>query len=346
METLKNERGSILLYVTGSLVALMLFVGLVIDGGWTTYVRNQGQAAVDAAALSAASVIPKYQKGIAAPLTIELGATAFAQNALSLTSANTVMNRVPTLTLTKNIDCLAYNQKNNTFTCEDPGCTGTCARGQVNAVRVSIADSAKGNNAINTPLFFGKLVGMPSMRINASAVGYLGCPRKMRPDLPLAFCADSIDYPNQCGVRDALQASSGTNNSAFYAPAGMPASDAICRAFVNNPLSLPETEAGDQVNLNNGQLTNCLQAIASAFSTKKNASGEWCVFLPVFSGSCTSSFNQNRPVAGLAEMCITAVKATGSPKYVRGFLKCGDTLLGSGGGSCKGVSATNPILIR
>ena len=47
----KHEQGTVLLYVAGSLIVMLLFVGLAIDGGWTTYVRNQGQAAVDAAAL-------------------------------------------------------------------------------------------------------------------------------------------------------------------------------------------------------------------------------------------------------------------------------------------------------
>ena len=35
-----NERGSILLYVTGSSIVMALFVGLAIDGGWTTYVMR------------------------------------------------------------------------------------------------------------------------------------------------------------------------------------------------------------------------------------------------------------------------------------------------------------------
>ena len=62
MKVFKNqERGTVLLYVAGSLIVMMLFVGLAIDGGWTTYVRNQGQAAVDAAALSAVSAVPNYE---------------------------------------------------------------------------------------------------------------------------------------------------------------------------------------------------------------------------------------------------------------------------------------------
>src|SRR5437764_3736663 len=87
---LKHEQGTVLLYVAGSLIVMMLFVGLAIDGGWTTYVRNQGQAAVDAAALSAASAITDYKKGTATSTTIERRASAFSQNAASARSANIV----------------------------------------------------------------------------------------------------------------------------------------------------------------------------------------------------------------------------------------------------------------
>src|SRR2546427_1494686 len=101
----KHEQGTVLLYVAGSLIVMMLFVGLAIDGGWTTYVRNQGQAAVDAAALSAASTLPDYKKGAATSTMIERRAAAFAQNAASAGSANILMHQTPTLTLANNIDC-------------------------------------------------------------------------------------------------------------------------------------------------------------------------------------------------------------------------------------------------
>src|SRR5881396_157246 len=217
----KHDRGTVLLYVAGSLMVMLMFVGLAIDGGWTTYVRNQGQAVVDAAALSAVSAVPNYEQGASAS-TIELRAAAFAQNAASAGSANIVMHQSPTLTLANNIDCLTYNQASNSFTCSDPGCTGTCVPAQVNAVRVSMADSAapSRSSAINVPLFFGRLVGMPFMRLNVSAVGYLQCPGTCTPstcgpELPVGLCANYVGYPDKCGPTHALQAPDGTDNSGF-----------------------------------------------------------------------------------------------------------------------------------
>ena len=58
MQFIKNERGSILVFVTLITVLLLIMVGMGLDTGQLTYVRNQGQAAVDAAALAAASALP------------------------------------------------------------------------------------------------------------------------------------------------------------------------------------------------------------------------------------------------------------------------------------------------
>src|SRR5918992_5077198 len=58
MQPIKTERGSVIVFVTLMIVLLMIMVGLGLDTGQLTYVRNQGQAAVDAAALAAVSALP------------------------------------------------------------------------------------------------------------------------------------------------------------------------------------------------------------------------------------------------------------------------------------------------
>ena len=58
MKHLENQRGAVLIFVTLMIVLLLIMVGLGLDTGSLTYSRNQGQAAVDAAALSAVSGLP------------------------------------------------------------------------------------------------------------------------------------------------------------------------------------------------------------------------------------------------------------------------------------------------
>jgi Flp pilus assembly protein TadG len=58
MQSVKNERGSVLIFATLLIVLLLVMVGMGLDTGRLAYVRSQGQPAVDSAALAAASAIP------------------------------------------------------------------------------------------------------------------------------------------------------------------------------------------------------------------------------------------------------------------------------------------------
>ena len=73
-----------IVYVTLFLFVLgMFFIALGIDVGWMVYVRSQGQAAVDSAAISGAAAIPAYNSGDPGQVYGIVG---------SLNSQNTVMN--------------------------------------------------------------------------------------------------------------------------------------------------------------------------------------------------------------------------------------------------------------
>ena len=58
MQPLKNEQGYALVFMTLMIVLLLIMVGMGLDTGHLAYVRSQGQPAVDAAALAAASAVP------------------------------------------------------------------------------------------------------------------------------------------------------------------------------------------------------------------------------------------------------------------------------------------------
>jgi uncharacterized membrane protein len=63
MRYLGNQRGSVLVFVTLMSVLLMIMVGLGLDTGQLSFSRSTGQAAVDAAALSAISALPSRIAG-------------------------------------------------------------------------------------------------------------------------------------------------------------------------------------------------------------------------------------------------------------------------------------------
>jgi Flp pilus assembly protein TadG len=53
MHSGNNQKGSVLVFMTLMIVLLMIMVGMGLDTGSLVYIRAQGQAAVDAAALAA-----------------------------------------------------------------------------------------------------------------------------------------------------------------------------------------------------------------------------------------------------------------------------------------------------
>src|SRR6478672_173575 len=55
---MRNQRGTVIIWTTLMIVLLLVMVGMGLDTGQLVYTRSMGQAAVDAAALSAVSGLP------------------------------------------------------------------------------------------------------------------------------------------------------------------------------------------------------------------------------------------------------------------------------------------------
>ncbi len=343
MEIIRNSRGAILAFVAVLLFLFLTFIGLATDAGWTVYVRSQGQARVDAAALAAASALVSQSAA-----TRQTDATARAN---TFSGKNTVVNS--SVNPANVLQPMFYNFATHTL-----ASAIDWQPKNANAVRVT--------NTVPTPLFFSRVrevfggasetctntdgsSGQNCTNVTVRAAGYLGCPGACDPstcgsEVPLALCGNYVGYPNKCGQANALQVPNTTNNSAFTTFFSG-ANDNNCKNFVNNPNTIPPVGVGDVININNGQLTSCLSAIKTQYNTKKDASGKWCVLTAVMNcpgGPLTGSAS----VVGFAEMCITTVVDQGTPKYVQGFLKCDvGTNHAKSGGACFGVSATNPILV-
>src|SRR5436190_22344814 len=55
MRSLKNQSGSVIVFITLVVVLLLVMVGMGLDTGWVVYSRSMGQRAVDMAALAGAA---------------------------------------------------------------------------------------------------------------------------------------------------------------------------------------------------------------------------------------------------------------------------------------------------
>ena len=44
-----SQRGAVLVFMSLMMIIFVIFMGLIVDTGWMTFVRNQGQTRVDSA---------------------------------------------------------------------------------------------------------------------------------------------------------------------------------------------------------------------------------------------------------------------------------------------------------
>jgi len=342
MNALRSNQGVAIVYVTLFLLVLgLLFVALGVDVGWMIYVKTQAQRTVDAAALRAAAAIPNYNNA---------GDTSMVYSmATGVNAANTVMNQDAQIG-GSNIELCADNPNS-------PTCLATTYPTPAGGVKVTKAYSA--------PLFLsGRLLngGNNNVDLNVSSIAWLGGPGGLTPDLPMGMCQSQVGYPNKCSDSPSLpkedivwdgignQSASTTDDSAWWTPIDVQTDASDCRKLIQDPSKFPLLHIDDLILRNNGQVTSCLNDIANTYagcpSTCDPVGHPECTRLvPVF--DCAANPNQSAPVVGFAKLCITEVKAQGTPKYIKGPLICNVPVPGAiGGGAFFGIYASRPVLVK
>src|ERR1044071_5147299 len=177
MSSVRNEKGSVLVFITLMIVLLMIMVGMGLDTGELVYTRSTGQAAVDAAALSAVTALPA---AIAKADDSEVLARAKA-----FASTNNYTDSTNNPIKNTNVSYVQYDFLNNKVT------NYNVALGVASGVRVALeADSAMKTPAFLTPLM--KLFGSnapASNNVSVSAVSVISG----RASIPIAL------WSSQCG---------------------------------------------------------------------------------------------------------------------------------------------------
>jgi Flp pilus assembly protein TadG len=145
-----GRRGSALVYLTVSMVALVAFVSLAVDVGRVQMVRGELQLAADAAARYGAA-------------GLETGVSAAEQNAVNAARDNKADGTAVVLDPNTDVEFGTWNESTKTFT----ALTGAAQSG-ANAVRVTARRTADSGNAV--PLFFARVIGRTTCDVRAQSV--------------------------------------------------------------------------------------------------------------------------------------------------------------------------------
>lgn len=291
MKTFKSDSGSVFVFATLMIVLLMVLVGMGMDTGWLTYVRSQGQPAVDASALAAASALNTgdiakvHGRGTAFNASNDYpdGGTSGGSK---ITSAN--------------IQLGSYSHSTGTFSALPDASIGSA-----NAVRVALEQA--NSTPIPTRVFLTPLVNLfggsetGNASVNVSAIAAL----KGVPELPVYLkqcpppgdCTPNGDGTYKC-VLLAEQTPTKTDNSGFTTFFYSSPSASLIKALVKNADcdKVPPVGLGDQICRNEGQVTTVVQEIINVYG--KNP--DQCFFIPVAEGPSTCT----QQVTGFAEMCF------------------------------------------
>jgi Flp pilus assembly protein TadG len=188
MPSVKNERGSVLVFATLMIVLLLVMVGMGLDTGHLAYVRSQGQPAVDAAALAAASVIPNNDL-----TTITDQATKFNPGGTNPGPGNNYVSSPTNKITDKSVTLVKYDPTTHTIT------TSGVTAANANGVRVALENNnpygGTAEASMKSPLFLTPLVKLfgqttsTTADVSVSAVGVI----RALPGLPI------VVTDNLCG---------------------------------------------------------------------------------------------------------------------------------------------------
>jgi Flp pilus assembly protein TadG len=322
MQPVRNERGSVIVFVTLMVVLLLIMVGLGLDTGQLTYVRNQGQAAVDAAALAAVSglvVTPKTHDQVVAR------AAGF-----NLTN-NYVESKTNTIG-SSHVSYVKYDYTTNQITYGEPIATA-------NGVRVALEGNA---NSITTPVFLTPLMNLLGIGasgtkdINVSAVATI----ITKPAIPIALwsalCpADGVMYPNvEVKFQHPTKTGDGENSCwTTFLDCSSGASD------IKALFEVAETCSGSPINgeiaidvpicQNRGQVNSVLFEAEQFFKAAPDYPNKWWL-VPVIGGGGNCDPKNPTKIVNWAKIRPTDFVTTGDPKYIKADVVCGPYLINEG----------------
>src|SRR5215510_8873361 len=327
MHIIHNERGSVLVFVTLSIVLLLIMVGMGLDTGHLVYNRAQGQAAVDAAALAAASAIPTGSS------------TQVTDRATAFNSTNNYVDS-PTNSITdKNITYVQYSATDGSIN------TSGVSIANANGVRVALETTNPHTGANPATAMISRVFLMPLLnlfghnvddtaKLRVSAVAVV----KAAPGLPIAIEKARCSQPNP---QKLLQSSSQTDNSGYTTYWINNTSAAEIRALLKSAKTCggsPAVDVGLATQLNNGQISSIYSDFADVFKANP---GE-CYLIPVVQDG--SKWNQTEKIIDFAKFCPdpkNPVVKDGKDKYIYGTVTCGQNPYNT-----TDVSCYVPTLVR
>lgn len=325
MNRLHNQSGTVLIFITLMVVLLLIMVGMGLDAGHLAFVRSQGQPAVDAAALAAASALPT---GVLA--TVQDRAKSVSPGGSNPGLGNNYLNSPNNAIGNNNITLVQYDPVSGNIT------TTGVTIANANGVRVALEKNnpygGTPGTAMKSPLFLTPLIkllginGSTTTDINVSATAAI----KAIAGMPIAIDA------SRCGQSGNIDLEFNPHGNAGWTTYSLKANTPNIQALFEGLPSCngsPAVELGFCTNLQNGTVGNLFnKTIPDLF--KANGASQ-CYLLPVVSDIKNHNFNQCAPITDWADFCPNSnLNLAVSGHTLNGTVTCGKSPYSSQASSC------------
>lgn len=311
MSSLNNDKGSVLVFITLMIVLLMIMVGMGLDTGELVYTRSTGQAAVDAAALSAITALPSAQVANDENIVVSRATAFVSKNDYTGSSKNPITKT--------NVSYVKYDFGANKIT------NYGVAMGVANGVRVALEQSA--GTAIATPAFLTPLFNLfggsapGSNNVSVSAVSVM----TGRPSIPIAMWSTMCSGSSTKTDVQLAQQINGSENSCWttYLDKSSGGSD-IKALFTASQtctgLPVGDIDIGIAIYENKGQVASVYDVAKNFFEAPEHQGRCWMI--PVITGTGNCNAKDPTPIVDWASMCYKGIFKNGAHSYIKADVTC------------------------
>jgi Flp pilus assembly protein TadG len=349
---IKERRGAVLIIVALIMVVLIGFAALAIDVGYLYATKNELQNIADGAALAAAGELGnKLYNG---ETLNDTAITAIKDVAKEIGEKNQAGGKA-------DIDIIYSDVKIGRWKDPDLNPNGLFETSDSpNAVQVTARRDGLANNSVGT--FFGGILGVDSVGVNADATAALSGPLEMKPGIPVGISLKWFEKPEFCDQpikfhpTGTLEGCAGWHN--YYDPDDPEKGNANARklrdildGLNDGSFEIPKTVAGvTKYAFIGGTVASAFSNIEALYTAKKGNCGDnsketWCVNIVVYDRDDCSNPNKSITIVGFAPTIITGIY--GPPqKTIEAEVQCDKAVLSRGGSPYYGVWASIPHLVE
>ncbi len=325
MGAVKNERGFAVVFATLMIVLLLVMVGMGLDTGHLAYVRSQGQPAVDAAALAAASAIPSGSWS-----TVTARAAKFDPGGTNPGTGNNYLNSPNNVISAQNVTLIQYDNTTGTFT------TSGVTMSNANGARVALENSnpygGTAGQAMKAPLFLTPLLNLFGQAANnttdvsVSAVAV----NQALPGLPIVVADTLCQGPNTTVILNFQTGNAATAAWETYEIDNASTTE-VRDLWQKLPYCAgqPDIDIGYCGNVANGVNQTIVNQILQPMV---QANPSRCYLLPV--SHATGNFNQCQTITDWARYCPDPTNPFPSVGLMKGTVTCGQSIYTSHDTQC------------